>query len=130
MKFFKTRTLYREGGSVQYLIRTTLFVCRWFSVKIHKALVSDTGPLHDHPWSYISFILKGGYFEVTLDKYGNEQRKWYGPGSVLIRKADVPHKLFIPEDKTCKSLIFTSYKWREWGFITPTGWVSRKKLKY
>lgn len=120
----KTRTLYRNnelGERIPYLIRTTLFKCKLFSIKIHKVLISDTGDLHDHPWNYMSIILKGGYYEHT--KSG---KQWYKPGSILFRKGDVPHKLEIPDGKTCMSLIFTTRKWRDWGFIQDGKWIKNQ----
>ena len=40
---------------------------KWFpfNILIHKLLKSDLGDLHDHYWSYITIILKGGYWETT-----------------------------------------------------------------
>lgn len=140
----KTRTLYRNnelGERIPYLIRTTLFKCKLFSIKIHKVLISDTGDLHDHPWNYMSIILKGGYYEHTQQKvsgyingnnnsYYENKKTWYKPGSILFRKGDVPHKLEIPEGKTCTSLIFTSYKWRDWGFIQDGKWIKNQFGSY
>ena len=36
-----------------------------FNILIHKLLKSDLGDLHDHYWTYITVILKGGYWETT-----------------------------------------------------------------
>lgn len=114
---------------VPYLIRYTIFKCKYFSVKIHKALMSDPAELHDHPWSYVSIILWGGYWETTPTscgtvEHGNRQigvtcykKKWYRPGSVLIRKGDKPHKLVIPKGKFSISLIFVGRRYREWGYL-------------
>lgn len=110
----RRRTLMREGK--RYLIRTTLFSCPLFSLKIHKALMSDPATPHDHPWNYLSLILWGGYYEATLrenngDAPGKfEERKWYGPGSLLYRRGDRFHKLIIPEGKYSVSLILTFRK--------------------
>ena len=40
---------------------------KWFpfNILVHKLLKSDLGDLHDHYWSYITIILKGGYWETT-----------------------------------------------------------------
>ena len=40
---------------------------KWFpfNILIHKLLKSDLGDLHDHYWSYITIMLKGGYWETT-----------------------------------------------------------------
>jgi hypothetical protein len=116
-----------------YLIRYTLFKCKWFSIKLHKTLISDIGDLHDHPWNYISLILWGGYWEWTYIKLLNKQflaKKWYCPGSILFRKANIPHKLEIPTNKYCISLIFTSYKLRDWGFTKNNDWISHKYQEY
>lgn len=127
MKLLSKRTLYttKDGVRTPYLVRITIFQCSLFSIKLHKVLISDAGPLHDHPWSYISLILFGGYTEHTLTG-----SKWYSPLSVLYRKADQPHKLEIPEGKTCTSLIFTSGKYREWGFNLSNTWISHKKANF
>lgn len=135
----KKKILYRDQGKTPYLIRWTIFKCRWFSIKLHKTLLSDTADLHDHPWSYISLILWGGYGEVigvrraysTLHDNNRSRLKevytWYKPGCMLFRRADQPHRLIIPENKYAITLIFTSYKWRNWGFATTEGWIPHEQ---
>lgn len=132
----KVKTLYRDG--IPYLIRYTLFTCRWFSIKIHKVLISDTAELHDHPWDYVSIILYGGYWEhteVMSKQYFphnkielKDTRKWYGPLSILIRNGNIHHRLELPEGKISVSLIFTSHKYKDWGFSTKDGYKSNKEL--
>lgn len=108
---------------------------KYFSIKIHKALMSDPANLHDHPWNYLSIILWGGYHEETIhwvprifnpneilsgaqaSHIRRTRVKWYGPGSVLFRKGDSPHKLIIPQNKYCLSFIITMKRYRKWGFI-------------
>lgn len=128
----KKKTLMREEKP--YLIRITLFKCPYFSVKIHKALMSDPAIPHDHPWNYYSLILWGGYWEeTTLPNYEEGhyvQKIWYGPGKLLIRKGDKLHRLVIPEKKYSISLILTSKKWRDWGFWDfYEGWINHKQRK-
>ena len=36
-----------------------------FNVTLHKILKSDDPIYHDHPWPYMTIILKGGYYEHT-----------------------------------------------------------------
>lgn len=48
-----------------YLSRLTLFGCPWFSVKLHWIHLPDPDrDLHDHPWPFVSFILRGWYKEL------------------------------------------------------------------
>lgn len=42
------------------------FFSRWFTARVHVIKRGDADRhLHDHPWSYTTFILAGGYTEVT-----------------------------------------------------------------
>ncbi len=45
----RKKTLMREEE--KYLIRISLFKCKWFTIKLHKALMSDPAVPHDHPWN-------------------------------------------------------------------------------
>ena len=76
---------------------------KWFpfNIFLHKILKSDLGDLHDHYWSYLTLVLKGGYWETT--KIG---RFWRGPAYIGLRKASDTHSLTIPEGKTAWTLIF------------------------
>ena len=75
---------------------------KWFpfNILLHKILKSDLGDLHDHYWSYITIILKGGYWET------NENGTfWRGPGYIGFRKATDRHSLKIPEGKPALTLL-------------------------
>ena len=76
---------------------------KWFpfNILVHKLLKSDLGDLHDHYWSYITIILKGGYWETT--KKGTF---WRGPGYIGFRKGTDRHSLRIPDGKSTWTLIF------------------------
>ena len=75
---------------------------KWFpfNILLHKILKSDLGDLHDHYWSYITIILKGGYWET------NENGTfWRGPGYIGLRKASDRHSLKIPDGKPAWTLL-------------------------
>jgi hypothetical protein len=106
MNFFKKSILRRDQGKTKYLVRYTIIGCRLFSIKLHHTLADDPADLHDHPWTFLSIILWGGYYEwtnhvrigwdtMTQDFTCIEDRKktWYGPGSILYRPASKPHSL-------------------------------------
>tara|TARA_B110001452_G_C15214162_1_gene421109 strand:- start:131 stop:517 length:387 start_codon:yes stop_codon:yes gene_type:complete len=75
---------------------------KWFpfNILLHKILKSDLGDLHDHYWSYITIILKGGYWETN-----EKGTLWRGPGYIGFRKASDRHSLKIPEGKIVWTLI-------------------------
>jgi hypothetical protein len=75
---------------------------KWFpfNILLHKILKSDLGDLHDHYWSYITIILKGGYWET------NENGTfWRGPGYIGFRNASDRHSLKIPKGKPAWTLL-------------------------
>ena len=71
---------------------------KWFpfNILVHKILKEDRGDLHDHYWSYITIILKGGYWETT-----NKGKFWRPPGYIGFRSADHLHRVDLkPETET------------------------------
>ncbi len=76
---------------------------KWFpfNILVHKLLKSDLGDLHDHYWSYITIILKGGYWETT-----EKGTFWRRSGYVSFRKRSDRHSLKIPEGKPAWTLLF------------------------
>jgi hypothetical protein len=53
------------------------------------------------------------------------KRTWYGPLSFLKRSAKWQHRVELPEGRRCWTIIWTSAKVRDWGFICPErGWIS------
>src|SRR5688572_11228546 len=118
MYFFKKTIITRliDETNTPYMIRWTLFACSLFTIKLHKILISDDDCLHDHPWTFISIILKGGYVEES-----RTGKKLYGPGSILYRPAHFAHRLEIYQPAW--TLVFTSRRVKEWGFFSPAGWI-------
>ena len=76
---------------------------KWFpfNIFIHKILKDDLGDLHDHYWSYITLILKGGYKETTNKGTFNR-----GPGYIGFRRSWHRHSLKLYNGKPTWTLIF------------------------
>lgn len=96
--------------------------------RVHHILRSDDGrDFHDHPWPYLTIILRGGYWEVRPVLVDNVVsycvRTWHGPGSVLLRRAASWHRLELPEGQTAWTLFCTGPKVQHWGFL-----VGRRKV--
>ena len=116
----------RTGAN--YLHRYYLFLKNrsWFpfNLTLHKIVQSDDPIFHDHPWSFVTVILKGGYYEWTPmfnskgEKFG-EISKWRGPGSVIFRKATDYHWLELEMNKPAVTLFFMGRQRRNWGFLVP-----------
>lgn len=124
ISFYKKKLIYREDGRL-YLIRRTLFTCSWFSIKIHNILLSDYACLHDHPWLFLTFILKGSYVEWIENKK-NPAWNYSWPYlrnrfSILYRAAKFKHRLEITDPVW--SFVITFKKTREWGFWPKEGFI-------
>lgn len=114
------------------MIRWALFRVDAIGIYIHKFCRSDyERALHDHPWPFISVILRGGYFEThnqTLD--GKITSEWRAPGSVLLRPAEWRHRVEIDPGKTSWSLVIVGRRSRAWGFFLDSGWCWWRKTNY
>lgn len=96
------------------------------AARVHEILRSDLGrEPHDHPWWYLTIILKGGYCEDRYDAAGKLiSSKWHGPGSVLFRRANSWHMLDLDGERAT-TLFITGSKSQTWGFN-----VEGKKVPY
>lgn len=104
-----------------YMRRFVLLETPWTRIYVHNLCSSDPDPeLHDHPWSFVSIILKGGYTEHT--PLGVFERK---AGQIIFRQAGSPHHLELSE--SAWTMIITGKVVREWGFLTANGWESREE---
>lgn len=115
----KKKILYRSDAG-PYLIRYSILTTRWFSIKIHNILTSDDECLHDHPWTFISILLKGRYAEEGADKF-----RFYRAGNILLHRAKWKHRLIVGDPVW--TFVITFRKSREWGFWTRKGFVSHAK---
>lgn len=68
MIFFKKVLEIRSKQGILHFTRWAIFSCKWVSLYIHRFNQSDKDIyLHNHPWNFISVILKGSYFEESLN---------------------------------------------------------------
>lgn len=93
------------------------------AIRVHIIKRSDSDrAFHDHPWPYVTVILRGGYWEVTpvfdaSGLYQGDRRVWHGPGSVLFRDAKSWHRLELPQQATATTLFITGRWQQKWGFL-------------
>lgn len=104
------------------------YMLRWFvipknrliNVYVHKFVRSDEDrALHDHPWWFLSLLLKGQYVEHSL--LGPLTRT---PWTWAYRQARWRHRVALTPDgnggeRPCWTLIITGPKSRPWGFWCP-----------
>ena len=112
----------RDQPALTYLLRYYLIGRRaWHLLPVlvlHRFLMSDVGHLHDHPWSFVSWVLAGGYWEDRPQPDGSIRRKWRGRWSIAWRRATDLHRVTLPEHATgpTYTLVFMLPRTRVWGF--------------
>ncbi len=88
--------------------RFTLLKTPWFNLYLHRLDAPKPHELgHDHSWSFVTCILKGGYYEDSGDGWD-----WRGPLTVLYRPAEHCHNVYTKG--ICWSIVATTRKFREW----------------
>lgn len=87
----------------------------WFGVLLHRMNAPiEHKYFHDHPWSFVSVVLTGGYWEAYRGLSGSYIAEWRGPGSIRFRRAEFAHKTTTYRNGPSWSLCFTGPKRREW----------------
>ena len=99
-----------------------------FNIFLHKFLKSDPDDVHDHPWPFLTVILRGGYWEWTpqFNAQGHKTGEiacWYGPGSVRWASANQYHRVELDPNVTCWTLFMPGPKQRDWGFLVRNQWI-------
>jgi hypothetical protein len=103
-----------------------------FNVFIHKFLKSDPDDLHDHPWSYATLILKGGYYEWVPLRASNgdiigQKKVWRGPGHFRMCSANSYHRIELKPGVTAWTLFMPGPQKRDWGFLRKGTWVEHSQ---
>jgi hypothetical protein len=114
-----------DGSVTLYLERFYVLKTPFMEMMIHRFYESDDDYLHDHPWASCSLILATGYEEhVVVD--GKVTPLFRPPGYFGYRSATAVHRVALrPGTAGSVWTLFTTFRReREWGFITPTGWIA------
>lgn len=147
--FRRKRVASPETGKTHF-DRLYLFRCRWFGILLHRLRRPDHDrDMHDHPWSFLSIVLKGGYTEVVPGEC-DLQRMWIDGRLVgvkeitdgfrfvpdRVRMIDFfnfkratrsdPHRISYVAPGTL-TLVFHGPKRRDWGFHTERGWIPHRR---
>ena len=112
------RKRYIGGRENPLVIRYIVFRTPLGSIFIHKLCRSDyERALHDHPWPFISIVLRGEYWEVLQDDSLNHRKRW----SAAYRPCLFRHRVITK--KPCWTLMLVGPRQRKWGF-----WIDGDKF--
>lgn len=128
----KKQLIHDRAGETLYLTRWWLLgssTSRW-ALMLHKMHRPDDDACHhDHPWSFLTLILFGGYVdEVTLTD-GRIRTRLNRIGRLLFRRAEHTHRIHALPAGSCFTLVLRFRKRRSWGFHTEHGgWVPWRRF--
>lgn len=125
------------GAERPYMLRWWIIPRnRWFNVYLHKFCRDDDDrALHDHPFAFVSIMLRGQYDEWVdsppEDNFGLMnivKRIRRRAPSVAFRRATHRHRVELPKRRDgscvpCWTLVITGPRVREWGFHCAKGFV-------
>ncbi len=105
--------------------QTGVYIERWYfetplgSIRLHHWLHSDDSRnFHDHPWWFITLVLRGGYTDVSPSG-----TTVMNVGKITFRPANHQHTVQVNKGG-CWTVLLTGPKIRKWGF-----WVGKKFKK-
>lgn len=109
----------------RWIVRTPLGMLR-----LHHIVAPDGDRhLHDHPFSFVSLVLRGGYIEERPSRgvaphVADEAARSIterSAGSIAYRRAADAHRIRQVERGGCWTLVATGPLFRRWGFWVPAG---------
>lgn len=122
MAIFSKKIIYgcesRGDYDKPYLTRYTLFKFFGRAVYLHIFHRSDADDLHDHPWSFSTFILWRGYYEET-----ESGKKRIKPFTLNHRNPTHLHRVELIDGKKAVTLVFRGKYERCWGFKVNGVWT-------
>lgn len=112
---------------------TSLYLRRWYLLKtpffgiyLHAIYREDHDRnLHDHPWSFISFILSGGYIEERIDAIGDPIRINFVARFNRLRHGEY-HRILKLDIVPTYSLVFVGRRRSSWGFVEDGAWIDHR----
>lgn len=100
-----------------YLTRWRIVQTPWMALYLHRFTAPDPSwDLHDHPWRFVSVVVRGGYVEERLSlfrgsTYRRRVRWWNG-----MRTHDAHAVVELLRYPTW-TLVLTGARRRQWGFL-------------
>lgn len=116
-----------DDPSKNYLERLRIVATPFFSIYLHRLGTPDSRPtLHDHPWSFVSLIVRGGYIEQRLNPHTRQtepkHRRW-----VNVMRRDDFHYIESLDRTPTWTLLLVGVRRRTWGYLRPMhregGWT-------
>lgn len=105
-------------GDGLYLTRWRLIQTPMFGIYLHRFTGPDPRPtLHDHPWKFLSIVLRGGYTERRLDQTTLEVDEQHHVRRVNYMPPGGAHAIMSLDRNPTWTLMFVGKRRRTWGYL-------------
>ncbi len=107
-------------GDGDYLSRLRIVQTPWFGVYLHRFDGPDPRPtLHDHPWPFLSFVLRGGYVERRLNTRDMTVDENHQVRLVNRMRLCDAHAIMRLTRVPTWTLMVAGLRVRTWGYLEP-----------
>lgn len=109
-----------DHPETDYLWRLRIIQTPWGGIYLHKLCGPDPrDTLHDHPWPFVSFVLKGGYLEFVPGPFYAQSR--YVKRMNVKRFNESYHWIAELDQTPTWTLVFVGRRKRVWGYLDRDG---------
>lgn len=103
----------------------------WVALYVHKFETEDEGTFHDHPWGFLSFVLKGGYVEhyidpMTGERESREIKRW----SFNRKRTHDFHYIARLTTNPTWTILLVGPRRRTWGFLSVDNPIYREWIEH
>lgn len=120
------------GKDNPYLKRHYLFKSWLLGIYVHEFRRSDDDRAeHDHPWPFITHVLRDSYFEHSkgiMRVLLAGMTSWRGLNPWRQHRVQLVRQDYDGPEQPCFTLFIRGPKLRNWGFHCPKGWVPWEKF--
>lgn len=121
---FMTKFVISDDKGSPYLIRWRVIQTPYAALYLHKFLRGDSDPfVHDHPWNFISIVLRGGYVEMRRNNMTHKVYPRHVKHINVMHTHDA-HYISTLDRVPTWSLLLVGRRVRTWGF-----WQSRNDME-
>lgn len=107
-------------GEGNYLTRYRIIQTPRFSLYLHRFDGPDPrATLHDHPWNFVSLILRGGYIERRLNTHDRSVNEHHAVRRVNLIRTHDAHAITSLLRVPTWSLLLVGARRRTWGYWEP-----------
>jgi cold shock CspA family protein len=105
----------RDNRPTVNMVRYYILKTPFFEVYLHQFIDDDEEALHDHPWTFVTLIISGGYTEELAGGASRSLR----PGRVVFRNASRLHRVVVSNKYRGRvwTLVVTGRRFHKWSFV-------------